>query len=65
MKAFCGVICMAVLSGALFAGEQAQRDEAPAAKRPSQPVNAGIEQKQIDLDLEKFQGQWESKDYPQ
>jgi len=56
-------MCMAALSGALFAGEQAQRDEAPAAKRPNQPDKAGIEQKQIDLDLEKFQGQWESKDY--
>lgn len=63
MKAFWGVTCIAVLSCAALADEQAQRSEPPAEKRPSQPGNAGIEQKQVDLDLEKFQGQWESKDY--
>ena len=63
MQAFGGVICIAVLSCAALADEQAKPAEAPAEKRPSQPGNADIQQKQVDLDLERFQGQWESKDY--
>ena len=52
-------ICLATLSHPVFALGQA-----PAGENRPNPPNAGaIEQKQIELDLEKLQGQWESKDH--
>jgi hypothetical protein len=63
MKTFCGVICILVLWCATLADAQEKRAEAPAEKQPDKGVKASGEQKKLDLDLEKFQGQWESKDY--
>ncbi len=63
-KTCCSVVCMVALSYAALADEQAQQAATSAEKQPANGVNAGSEQKKkADLDLEKFQGQWESKDY--